>query len=105
MVDECVSAGIAVVVLSPFVMGGARSNRFAARYSHALRRHLPLSSVVHLLDAHALLSRERRSQMLLRDGFHLSARGHQIVGAALGQLLAQIALNGKWPKTIAGAAA
>jgi lysophospholipase L1-like esterase len=91
MVDECRDAGSTVVALSPFVMGGGRSNRFARRYTRALEEQLSRIPGAYFLDAHSLLSQERRSEMLLRDGFHLSARGHQKLGLALGQLLAKVA--------------
>lgn len=91
MVDECRDAGSPVVVLSPFVMGGGRGNRFARCYTQALEQQLSRVPGAYFLDAHSLLSKERRSEMLLRDGFHLSARAHQILGVALGQLLAKVA--------------
>ena len=87
MVDECRAAGSAVVVVSPFVMGGGRSNRFARNYTHALAKQLPRTPGVYFLDAHALLSPWPRRTMLLRDGFHLSAEAHQILGAALSESL------------------
>jgi lysophospholipase L1-like esterase len=91
MVDECRDAGSAVVVLPPFVMGGGRSNRFARRYTRALEEQLSEVPGAWFLDAHSLLSQEPRSEMLLRDGFHLSARAHQKLGVALGQVLAKVA--------------
>jgi lysophospholipase L1-like esterase len=91
MVDECREAGSAIVVLSPFVMGGGRGNRFAQRYTRALEQQLSRVPGAWFLDAHSLLSQERRSEMLLRDGFHLSARAHQKLGLALGQLLVKVA--------------
>jgi hypothetical protein len=90
MVDECRDAGSAVVVLSPFVMGVNRCNRFARRYARALGQQLSCTPGAYFLDAHSLLSQERRSDMLLRDGFHLSAHAHQIIGVALGQLLEKV---------------
>ena len=90
MVDECRDAGSTVVVLSPFVMGGGRSNRLARRYTRALEQQLSRVPGAYFLDAHSLLSQERRSEMLLRDGFHLSPRAHQILGVALGQLLEEV---------------
>jgi lysophospholipase L1-like esterase len=90
MVKECRAAGAVVVVLSPFVMGGGRSNRFARRYTRALEHHLPKDPGVYFLDAHRVLSRGRRADVLLRDGFHLSAPGHQRLGVALGELLGNV---------------
>ena len=91
MAYECCAAGSTVVVVSPFVMGGGRSNRFARYYTQALAEQLPQSPGVHFLDAHTLLSQSERREMLLRDGFHLSATAHQKLGAALGELLTHAA--------------
>lgn len=93
MVDECRAAGSAVVVVSPFVMGGGRSNRFARNYTRALAWQLPRSPGVYFLDAHALLSQWPRRAILLRDGFHLSAEAHQILGVALSELLVKAATH------------
>lgn len=91
MVDECRKAGSKVVVVSPFVMGGRRSDRFARGYTRALQESLPRCPEVHFLDAHALLSQSPRHQMLLRDGFHLSPAAHQKIGVALAQAIAETA--------------
>ena len=91
MAYECCAAGSMVVVVSPFVMGGGRSNRFARRYTQALAEQLPKSPNIHFLDAHSLLSQSPRPEMLLRDGFHLSTSAHEKLGAALGELLTRTA--------------
>jgi lysophospholipase L1-like esterase len=91
MVDECVAAGCKVIVVSPFVMGGGRSDRFARRYAEALRENLPKIPEVHFLNAHALLAKWPRKQMLLRDGFHLSAEAHEKLGFALAETIAKAA--------------
>jgi lysophospholipase L1-like esterase len=93
MVEECLAAGSKVVVVSPFVMGSGRSDRFARRYTRALKANLPDAPEVRFLDAYALLSPLPRRQMLLKDGFHLSAKAHQKLGVALARLIAETALN------------
>jgi lysophospholipase L1-like esterase len=90
MVQDCRAAGSRVVVVSPFVMGGERSNRFARGYAEALARSLPQVPEVQFLNAHALLSPQPRKRMLLRDGFHLSPEAHRMLGAALGLLLSEL---------------
>ena len=91
MVYECRVAGSAVVVVSPFVMGTGRSNRFARLYTAALSAQLPRSAGIYFLDAHAVLSQCPRRKMLLGDGVHLSALAHQKLGSALASVLAEAA--------------
>lgn len=91
MAHECRLSGSRVVVVSPFVMGGWRSDRFADQYRRALAEPLARIPDIYYLDAYALLSRAPRPAMLLRDGFHLSARAHEMLGAELAKTLAQAA--------------
>lgn len=91
MVQAAQAAGCRVAVVSPFVMASGRGNRFARLYTDALRGQLPAGGGVAFLDAHALLSPFPRNEMLLRDGFHLSAAGQRRVGEALGETLAKLA--------------
>lgn len=95
MVEECHAAGSRVVVVSPFIMGGGHSDRFACRYAQALKNRLLKFSQVQFLDAYALLSPWPRRQMLLRDGFHLSAEAHHKVGAALAGMIAETARDNR----------
>ncbi len=90
MVDECREANCIIIVLSPFVMGSSRSNRFARHYAHALKEQINNIPGACFLDAHRLLSQQPRSKMLLRDGFHLSPEAHKRLGSALGELLTQV---------------
>lgn len=90
MVEECLAAGSRVVVVSPFIMGSGHSDRFARRYAQALKNRLLKFPRVQVLDAYAVLSPWPRRQMLLQDGFHLSAEAHQKVGAALAGIIAEI---------------
>lgn len=95
MAEECQAAGSRAVVVSPFIMGSGHSDRFARRYAQALKNRLLKSPQVQFLDAYALLSPWPRRQMLLQDGFHLSAEAHQKVGAALAGMLAEIARDNR----------
>lgn len=90
MVEQCLDAGSKVVVVSPFVMGGWRSNRFARAYTRELKERLANRPGVFFLDAHTLLSPEPRRKMLLCDSFHLSAEAHHRVGVALAELLKKV---------------
>lgn len=91
MVQACRASGSKVVVVSPFVMGSGRSNRFSRRYTRALQEKLSKVSQVRFVDAHALLSQAPRRRMLLKDGFHLSAEAHQKLGATLAGVIAGLA--------------
>ena len=91
MVAEGCAAGCDVVVVSPFVMGGGRSNRGARRYTRAQELRLRKFPRAHFLDAHDLLSRWPRRRMLLCDGFHLSPEAHQKLGRALAEMIEGIA--------------
>ena len=87
MVKECLAAGSAVVVVSPFVMGSGHSNRLAQRYSRALGEKFSRLPNCYYLDAYSVLKALPRRQILLSDGFHLSARGHEVLGDRLGEIL------------------
>lgn len=90
MVKACLAAGSAVVVVSPFVMGSGHSNRLARRYSRALGEIFSRLPNCHFLDAYSVLQPLPRRQILLSDGFHLSARGHELVGDRLGEILLRV---------------
>ena len=75
--------GIIPVVLSPFVFGGRRSDRFAAECSVKLSQSLAKQPRAVYVDAYSALARYPRHQTLLADGTHLSLMGHRIVANAL----------------------
>lgn len=75
--------GVTPVVLSPFVFGGRRSNRFAHECSLGLQESLGNSPQTVFVDAYAALARHPRHRTLLSDGTHLSLLGHRIVASAL----------------------
>ena len=75
--------GVTPVVLSPFVFGGRRSNRFAHECTLGLQELLAKSPQTVYVDAYSALARHPRHRTLLSDGTHLSLLGHRIVASAL----------------------
>jgi hypothetical protein len=87
MVNDCISAEITPVVLSPFIFGSLHSLKNAAEYTNALR---DLSSSVNrmiFINCFRLLSKAPKSKVLLHDGMHLSRLGHNLIGEAIGQAI------------------
>jgi hypothetical protein len=85
--EECVSAGITPVVLSPFVFGSRYSTRNAAGYTDALHDlHAKVNRMI-LVDCIRLLCRFPRLKILQRDGFHLSRFGHDLIEEAIGRAI------------------
>jgi hypothetical protein len=84
MVDYCLSAEITPVVLSPFIFGSKYSTRNAIVYSNALLALQLRKERMILVDCIPLLSRFRKSMILLKDGFHLSRLAHRLIGEAVG---------------------
>jgi lysophospholipase L1-like esterase len=78
------------VVLSPFVFGGHCSDRIAHDCAQRLQRLLATIPNAHYVDAYSALNQYPRSQMLLRDGYHLSLKGQAVVGEYLFASLAKI---------------
>ncbi len=71
------------VVMSPFVFGGRRSDRFARECSGHLERALARIPQASFVDAYSSLARHPRHRMLLSDGTHLSLAGHKVVADVL----------------------
>jgi lysophospholipase L1-like esterase len=86
MMDDCRSAGITAVVLSPFVYGPRYTTRNAISYTNALHELLRAQDVI-LVDCVSLLAKFPRSMVLQHDGFHLSLAGHKVVGEAIAQMI------------------
>jgi hypothetical protein len=82
MVDDCRSAGITAVVLSPFVYGSRYTMRNGIAYTKALHELLRSRDVI-FVDCVDLLANFPKSAILQHDGFHLSQAGHNVVGEAL----------------------
>lgn len=87
MVNDCISAGITPVVLSPFIFGSLHSLKNAADYTNALRDlNLRVNRMI-FIDCIRLLSKPPKSKILLNDGFHLSRLGHNLIGEAVGRAI------------------
>jgi lysophospholipase L1-like esterase len=87
MVDDCVSAGITPVVLSPFVFGSRYAMRNAILYTDALDElHSRVRNLI-FVDCNGLLAKFPRLMILLKDGFHLSVSAHELIGKAIGQAI------------------
>jgi hypothetical protein len=86
MVDDCRSAGITPVVLSPFVYGSRYTMRNAISYTNSLRERLRAGDGI-LVDCVAALAKFPKSSILQHDGFHLSFAGHNVVGEAIAQAI------------------
>jgi len=87
MVDECVSAGITPVILSPFVFGSRYSTGNAILYTNALHElHSRVRGMI-FVDCIQLLSMLPKSMILLSDGFHLSSVAHNLIGEAIGKAI------------------
>jgi lysophospholipase L1-like esterase len=86
MVDDCRSAGITPVVLSPFVYGSRFTMRNAVFYTNALHELLGAQDAI-LVDCISLLERFSKSLILQHDGFHLSPEGHNVIGEAIAQAI------------------
>jgi lysophospholipase L1-like esterase len=87
MVDDCISAGITPIVLSPFVFGSRYATRNAALYADALRELLSRVDKALFVDCNRLLTKFPRLVVLLKDGFHLSVSAHELIGQAIGRAI------------------
>jgi hypothetical protein len=88
MVEDCISTDITPVVLSPFVYGSRYTTRKAIVYTNALQELcLTLRGAV-FIDCMRALEAFPRSMTLMNDGFHLSAKAHNLIGEVIGQTIA-----------------
>jgi lysophospholipase L1-like esterase len=71
------------VVMSPFVFGGRRSDRFARECGLRLQVSLAKLPKAVYVDAYSALARHPRHRMLVADGTHLSLSGHRVVASTL----------------------
>jgi lysophospholipase L1-like esterase len=71
------------VVMSPFVFGGSRSDRFASECNTKLKQIFAEMPKVIYVDAYTALAMHPRHRMLLADGTHLSLLGHRTVAKVL----------------------
>jgi lysophospholipase L1-like esterase len=84
------------VVLSPFVFGAQRADRFARHCNEQLQELFAALPKAVYVDAYSELNRHPRWRMLLFDGYHLSLEGQRVVGEALFTRLKNIVKNQAW---------
>ncbi len=89
MVDDCRSAGIKPVVLSPFVYGSRYTMRKAIAYVVALQELNSRTQDMIFVDCVSLLANFPKSKILQHDGFHLSRLGQNLVGEAIGKVIVE----------------
>jgi hypothetical protein len=89
IVEDCRSAGITPVILSPFVYGSRYSTSNAITYANALRQLQSRAPGMIFVDCISLLSAFPRYKILLHDGFHLSPLGQNLVGEAVGEAIVE----------------
>ncbi len=83
IVQTLLDCRIIPVVISPFVFGGSRSNRFACESNQHLQQSLAKLPQAVYVDAYPPLALHPRHRTLLSDGTHLSLLGHRIVAGTL----------------------
>jgi len=87
LVDDCRTAGIKPVVLSPFVYGSRYTTRKSIPYVDALYELAAKAQDLIFIDCVRLLVEFPKSRILQHDGFHLSQLGQNLVGEAIGQAI------------------
>jgi lysophospholipase L1-like esterase len=92
------------VVVSPFVFGPQRSNRFARNCTTRLRQIVAAVPQARFVEAYAALDKFPRRQILLSDGSHLTLKGQAVVAESLHDVLARI-LRERPPTPVSGNAA
>jgi lysophospholipase L1-like esterase len=96
MVDDCRSADITPVVLSPFVYGSRYTMGKAIPYVDALHELHSRAQGMIFVNCASLLANFSKRMILQHDGFHLSREGHNLIGEAIGQaIVADIKINGR----------
>lgn len=88
MADDCILDGATPIVLSPFVFGSRYSTRNAVLFTKALHELQSQKQPMILVNCVRLLSNFPRLEVLLSDGFHLSRMAHNLVGEAVGDIIA-----------------
>jgi lysophospholipase L1-like esterase len=94
MVDDCRTAGIKPVVLSPFVYGSRYTMRKAIRYVDALHELASRELDMIFVDCVRLLAELPKSRILQNDGFHLSRLGQNLVGEAIAKSIVEDIVTG-----------
>jgi hypothetical protein len=95
MVNDCRTAGIKPVILSPFVYGSPYTMRKAIPYVDALRALNSRTQDMIFVDCVSPLADFPKSKILQHDGFHLSRPGQDLVGEATGRAIVEdVVANG-----------
>jgi hypothetical protein len=87
MIDSCVAADVTPIVLTPFVYGSRYSMRSGMTYANALRELITRKPDAVLVDCIEALRPYPNRAILQHDGFHLSQKGHAVVGLAVARRL------------------
>ena len=83
VIDRCLAAGATPIVLTPFVYGSYYSMRSGIKYAEALKVLIARKMGVSVIDAISLLRAYPKREVLLHDGFHLSAKAHSLIAAEI----------------------
>jgi hypothetical protein len=85
MIDSCIAANATPIVLTPFVYGSRYSMASGVTYANALRELIANKRGAALVDCIEVLRTYPKRAVLQYDGFHLSKKGHEVVGLAVAQ--------------------
>jgi hypothetical protein len=83
MIDFCIAVGVTPIVLTPFVYGSRYSTRSGVTYANALRELIGDKRDAVVVDCFEALRVYPKRAILQHDGFHLSEKGHAVVGLAI----------------------
>jgi lysophospholipase L1-like esterase len=95
MVDDCRTAGIKTVLLSPFVYGSRYTMRKAIRYVDALHELHSRAEDMIFVDCVRVLANLPKSRILQHDGFHLSQLGQDLIGEAIAKSIMEDIVTGR----------
>jgi hypothetical protein len=85
MINSCIAANATPIVLTPFVYGSRYSMASGVAYANALRELIANRRGAALVDCIEVLRTYPKRAVLQYDGFHLSKKGHEVVGLAVAQ--------------------
>jgi hypothetical protein len=85
MIDACMAADVTPIVLTPFIYGSRYSMRSGVTYANALRELIAKKPGAVLVDCIEALRVHPKHAILQHDGFHLSQKGHAVVGLAVAE--------------------
>lgn len=79
---KCIDNNIKLILLSHFVQADMAQNYWSKRYATEIQSIASKYNMI-FIDCHQTLSRFKKKDILLSDGFHLSKKGHQVVMQAI----------------------